>query len=177
MQLAPLARRGLVLALMLTGAVAAPAVAEPVDLERVTVAQLQSRMQAGELNSVELTKAYIARIAVLNRRGPGLNAVRILNPDALTDAALLDHERATGHVRGALHGIPVLVKDNLDVAGLPTTAGAVALEHSIAPADSTVVARLRSAGAVILGKTNLSEFANFITNSNPSGYSGSAGRS
>ncbi len=176
MQLAPLARRGLVLALMLTGAVAAPAVAEPVDLERVTVAQLQSRMQAGELNSVELTKAYIARIAALNRRGPGLNAVRILNADALTDAALLDHERATGHVRGALHGIPVLVKDNLDVAGLPTTAGAVALEHSIAPTDSTVVARLRSAGAVILGKTNLSEFANFITNSNPSGYSGLGGQ-
>ena len=161
---------------MSTGAVAAPAVAEPVDLERVTVAQLQGRMHAGELTSVELTQAYIARIAALNRRGPGLNAVRILNPDALTEAALLDDERATGHVRGAMHGIPVLVKDNIDVAGLPTTAGAVALENSIAADGLDGRRAAAAAGAVILGKTNLSEFANFITNSNPSGYSGSAGQ-
>ena len=89
-------------------------------------------MTAAELTSVELTKAYLARIAALNNRGPGLNAVRLVNPDALTDAALLDLERKKTGARGPLHGIPVLVKDNLDVAGLPTTAGAVALEHSIA---------------------------------------------
>ena len=157
-------------------AAAAPAAAEPLDLERTTVAELAAKLQAGEVTSVELTKAYIARIAALNARGPGLNAVRVLNPDALNDAALLDHERGKSGPRGPLHGIPVLVKDNLDVAGLPTTAGAIALEHSIAPEDSTVVARLRSAGAVILGKTNLSEFANFLTSGMPSGYSGLGGQ-
>jgi amidase len=155
---------------------AGPAPAAPLDLERVTVAELQAKMTGGELTSVELTKAYLNRIAALNSRGPGLNAVRLVNGDALTDAALLDHERSKTGARGPLHGIPVLVKDNLDVAGLPTTAGAIALEDSIATSDSTVVARLRTAGAVILGKTNLSEFANFITNSNPSGYSGLGGQ-
>ncbi|HWM12388.1 MAG TPA: amidase family protein, partial [Solirubrobacteraceae bacterium] len=157
-------------------ATAAPAAAAPLDLERVTVSELGAKMASGELTSVELTKAYIDRIAALNSRGPGLNAVRLLNPDALNDAALLDLERSKTGARGPLHGVPVLVKDNLDVAGLPTTAGAVALEHSMAPADSTVVARLRSAGAVILGKTNLSEFANFLTDGMPSGYSGLGGQ-
>ena len=168
--------RGLIVALTVLLLAAAPAAAAPLDLERLTVAELQAKMAAGELTSVELTKAYLERIAALNNRGPGLNAVRLVNPDALTDAALLDLERSKAGARGPLHGIPVLVKDNLDVAGLPTTAGAIALEHSIATEDSTVVARLRSAGAVILGKTNLSEFANFITNSNPSGYSGLGGQ-
>src|SRR5215218_6182945 len=128
--------RGLIVAVAALLLTAAPAAAAPLVLERVTVAQLQQKMAAGELTSVELTKAYVDRIAALNNRGPGLNAVRILNPDALNDAALLDLERRKGTTRGLLHGIPVLVKDNLDVAGLPTTAGAVALEHSIAPADS-----------------------------------------
>src|SRR3954449_6741524 len=101
---------------------AAPArAADPaLDLERLTVADIGSKMAAGQLTSVQLTRAYINRIAAVNARGPGLNAVRITNPRALSDAALLDLERATGHVRGPLHGIPVLVKDNLDVAGLPT---------------------------------------------------------
>jgi amidase len=165
----------LTLVSLLAGAAPATA-APPLDLERVTVAELQSKMAAGELTSVTLTNAYIRRIAALNNSGPALNAVRILNPEARKDAAELDRERRRGTTRGPLHGVPVLVKDNLDVAGLPTTAGAIALEHSIAPEDSTVVARLRSAGAVILGKTNLSEFANFITNSNPSGYSGLGGQ-
>jgi Asp-tRNA(Asn)/Glu-tRNA(Gln) amidotransferase A subunit family amidase len=168
--------RGVVVAVVVLLLAAAPASAAPLDLERLTVAELQAKLSAGELTSVELTKAYLDRIAALNRRGPGLNAVRLVNPDALTDAALLDLERRKTGARGPLHGIPVLVKDNLDVAGLPTTAGAIALEHSIATDDSTVVSRLRSAGAVILGKTNLSEFANFITNSNPSGYSGLGGQ-
>ena len=133
-------------------------------------------MNAGALTSVELTQLYLDRIAALNSRGPGLNAVRILNPGALDAAAAADEQRAQGHDLGPLMGIPVLLKDNIDVAGLPTTAGAVALEHSLPPEDSTVAARLRAGGAVILGKTNLSEFANFITNSNPSGYSGLGGQ-
>ena len=135
------------------------------DLERLTVTELQTKMAAGQLTSVQATRAYIDRIAAVNARGPGLNAVRIVNPRALQDASLLDLERATGKVRGPLHGVPVLVKDNLDVAGLPTTAGSVALQNSVPDRDSGVVAKLRAAGAVILGKTNLSEFAYFMSTS------------
>src|SRR3954468_24235793 len=163
---------------------AAPAnAADPaLDLERLSVSDAQTKMAAGQLTSVQLTRAYINRIAATNSRGPGINAVRMLTPRGLQDAALLALERATGHVRGPLHGVPVLVKDNLDIAGMPTTAGSVALENSVPDRDSTVVARLRAAGAVILGKTNLTEFANFMlpstptTNSvMPAGY-GSPGR-
>jgi len=158
--------------------VAAPAqAADPaLDLERLTVSDAQSKMAAGQLTSVQLTRAYINRIAATNTRGPGLNAVRKLNPQALQDAALLDLERATGHVRGPLHGIPVLVKDNLDAAGMPTTAGSVALENSVPDRDSTVVAKLRAAGAVILGKANLTEFANFISSASLTGYSSLGGQ-
>src|SRR5829696_6527980 len=124
---------------------ASPAIAAdpPLDLERLTVAEIQTKMAAGQLTSVQVTRAYINRIAAVNARGPGLNAVRIVNPRALQDASLLDLERATGKVRGPLHGVPVLVKDNLDVAGLPTTAGSVALENSVPDRDSGVVAKLR----------------------------------
>ena len=157
---------------------ASPAVAaDPVlDLERLTAGELQTKMAAGQLTSVQATRAYIDRIAAVNARGPGLNAVRIVNPRALQDASLLDLERATGKVRGPLHGIPVLVKDNLDVAGLPTTAGSVALQNSVPDRDSTVVAKLRAAGAVILGKTNLSEFAFFMSSTSVSGYSSLGGQ-
>ncbi len=146
------------------------------DLESLTVADAQQLMNVGALTSVELTHLYLDRIAALNSHGPGLNAVRILNADALAEAAAADDQRAQGHDLGSLMGIPVLLKDNIDVAGLPTTAGAVAVEQSLPPEDSTVAAKLRAGGAVILGKTNLSEFANFITNSNPSGYSGLGGQ-
>src|SRR6266511_1284573 len=146
------------------------------DLESLTVADAQQLMNVGALTSVELTHLYLDRIAALNSQGPGLNAVRILNADALAEAAAADDQRAQGYDLGSLMGIPVLLKDNIDVAGLPTTAGAVALEQSLPPEDSTVAAKLRAGGAVILGKTNLSEFANFITNSNPSGYSGLGGQ-
>ena len=156
-----------VLAGLLLAASPAAAADPALDLERITVAELSAKMAAGQLTSVQATRAYINRIAATNARGPGLNAVRVTNPRALSDASLLDLERATGHVRGPLHGIPVLVKDNLDVAGLPTTAGNVALQNSIPDRDSTVVAKLRAAGAVILGKTNLTEFANFMTNGMP----------
>src|SRR3954469_8677407 len=149
--------------------VAAPANAAdpPLDLERLTVSDAQTKMAAGQLTSVQLTRAYINRIAATNSRGPGINAVRVLNPRALQDAALLDLERATGHVRGPLHGVPVLVKDNLDIAGMPTTAGSVGFGNSVPDRDSAVVGKLRAAGAVILGKTNLTEFANFMLPSTP----------
>src|SRR3954463_4697742 len=170
--------------------VAAPAwAADPaLDLERLSVSDAQTKMAAGQLTSVQLTRAYINRIAATNSRGPGINAVRMLNPRALQAAPpanpraleaarLLALERATGHVRGPLHGIPVLVKDNLDAAGMPTTAGSVALENSVPDRDSTVVARLRAAGAVILGKTNLTEFANYMApGTMPTGYSSLGGQ-
>ena len=153
-------------------AAAPAAAADPLlDLERADRLRAPAKMAAGELTSVQLTRAYVDRIAAVNARGPGINAVRIVNPRALQDASLLDLERATGHLRGPLHGVPVLVKDNLDVAGMPTTAGSVALQNSVPERDSTVVAKLRAAGAVILGKTNMTEFANFMTNGMPSGYS------
>ena len=145
-------------------------------IETASVAELQAKLTAGSLNAVTLTKAYLQRIADTNTEGPSINAVRALNPKALDEAAKADAERAAGNVRGPLHGIPVLVKDNLDVAGMPTTAGSVALERSIPDRDSPVVAKLRAAGAVLLGKLNLSEFANFLTNGMPSGYSSLGGQ-
>src|SRR3954447_21644967 len=171
----------IVLLVALLGALVAAAPARaadpPLDLERASVSELQGKMAAGQLTSVQLTRAYINRIAAVNARGPGINAVRLVNPRALTDASLLDLERATGKVRGPLHGVPVLVKDNLDVAGLPTTAGNVALQNSVPDRDSTVVANLRKAGAVILGKTNLTEFANFMSSTGmPNGYSSLGGQ-
>ncbi|HEY6890792.1 MAG TPA: amidase family protein [Solirubrobacter sp.] len=145
-------------------------------LETATVADLQARMTAGTLTATQLTKAYLQRIALTNTEGPSINAVRRLNPTALQEAAALDAERAAGHVRGPLHGIPVIVKDNLDAAGIPTTAGSVALENSVPDKDSPVVAKLRAAGAILLGKANLSEFANFLTSGMPSGYSSLGGQ-
>ena len=145
-------------------------------LETATVQELQAKLTAGTLNAVTLTKAYMQRIADTNTEGPSINAVRAINPKALEEAAKADAERAAGTVRGPLHGIPVLVKDNLDAAGMPTTAGSVALERSIPDRDSPVVAKLRASGAVLLGKLNLSEFANFLTNGMPSGYSSLGGQ-
>ena len=146
-------------------------------LETATVQDLQARMTAGSLSAVNLTKAYLQRIALTNTEGPAINAVRSLNPKALEEAAARDAERAAGTVRGPLHGIPVIVKDNLDAAGIATTAGSVALENSIPDRDSTVVAKLRAAGAILLGKANLSEYANFIANGvMPSGYSSLGGQ-
>ena len=118
----------------------------PFSLETATVSDLQARMTAGTLNAVTLTKAYMERIARTNTEGPSLNAVRLINPKALAEAAAMDAERAAGHTRGPLHGIPVLVKDNLDAAGLPTTAGSVALENSIPDKDSPVVAQAACGG-------------------------------
>ncbi|MDP9847078.1 amidase family protein [Streptosporangium lutulentum] len=147
-----------------------------IDLETATVTQLQQAMSSRKITSEWLVNAYIERIRALNTHGPGLNAVRVLNDDALNEARQADKDRSRGRVRGPMHGIPVLVKDNTDIKKLPTTAGAQALADSYPADDAFLVKRLRAAGAVILGKTNLTEFANFTTAGMPSGYSGLAGQ-
>src|SRR6266446_5446217 len=138
-----------------------------------TIPELQELMSSGMLTSVQLTTSYLERIATFN---PLLHAVIETNPDALTIAAALDAERQSGRLRGPLHGIPILVKDNLATADkMQTTAGSLALVGSTVPSDSVVVNRLRAAGAVILGKANLSEWANFRGNAPFNGWSSRGG--
>jgi len=147
------------------------------ELEEATLDDLQKWMASGRMTSRSITQLYLNRIAALDRKGPALHHVIELNPDALAIAASLDKERRAGHVRGPLHGIPVLVKDNLDTADrMTTTAGSLALAGSIPLQDSTVAAKLRAAGAVLLGKTNLSEWANFRSSHSTSGWSGRGGQ-
>jgi len=148
-----------------------------IELQEATLAELQEWMTAGRVTSRSLVQQYLARIAANDRTGAGLCAVLETNPDALATADTLDAERRAGHARGPLHGIPVLIKDNIDTADrMHTSAGSLALETSIAPRDAFVVARLREAGAVILGKTNLSEWANFRSTHSSSGWSGRGGQ-
>ncbi|MFZ9682784.1 MAG: amidase [Cephaloticoccus sp.] len=142
-----------------------------------TIDQLQAAMAAGKVTAVDLTRAYLARIEAIDRAGPALNSVIELNPDALAIAEQADRERAAGRVRGPLHGIPVLVKDNLDSADrMLTTSGSLALLTARPLQDSTVVANLRAGGAVLLGKTNLSEWANLRGSRSISGWSGRGGQ-
>jgi amidase len=142
-----------------------------------TVAELQSEMAAGRLTSEELTQAYIRRIFALDQGGPGVNSIIELNPDALAMARQADDLRRHGHIRGPLHGIPVLLKANIDTGDrMQTTAGSFALAGAPATRDSTVAAALRAGGAVILGKTNLSEWANFRSSFASSGWSAVGGQ-
>jgi amidase len=155
--------------LILLAATRVVAASSAVPIEEATIADLQTRMQSGALTSRALTEAYLARIRKLD---PLLRSVIVVNPDALAIASALDRERKDKGPRGPLHGIPVLVKDNLATGDkMPTTAGSLALAGVRAPKDSTVVARLRAAGAVILGKTNLSEWANIRSSRSSSGWS------
>ncbi len=141
------------------------------------VSELQARMTRGALTSRALTAAYLARIAAVDTAGPTLRAVIETNPDALTIAAAMDAERRAGKVRGPLHGIPVLIKDNIDTGDrMQTTAGSLSLVGQPAPRDAFIVERLRAAGAVLLGKTNLSEWANFRSTRSTSGWSGRGGQ-
>jgi amidase len=133
-------------------------------------------MAAGTLTSEALTKAYLDRIAAIDDAGPQLNAVIEINPRAMADAAALDAERKAGKVRGPMHGIPVLIKDNVDIAGMVNSAGSLALADNHPAADAFVAKRLRDAGAVILGKTNLSEWANFRSTRSSSGWSSRGGQ-
>jgi amidase len=147
-------------------------------LEEATVDGLQAGMAAGHWTSADLVRRYQARIKAVDQAGPKLNAVIELNPEALATAKALDAERKAGKVRGPLHGIPVLIKDNLDTADrMKTTAGSLALAEAPTPSeDAFVVKQLREAGAVILGKTNLSEWANFRSTRSSSGWSGRGGQ-
>ncbi|HYM50763.1 MAG TPA: amidase, partial [Candidatus Limnocylindrales bacterium] len=147
------------------------------ELNEATVVQLQGMMASGRLSSAELVDYYLARIASLDQSGPRVNAVLELNPDARAIARALDRERHHSGARGPLHGIPVLLKDNIDTHDrMQTAAGSLALVGTPALQDSTVAARLRRAGAVILGKTNLSEWANFRSTFSSSGWSGRGGQ-
>ena len=146
-------------------------------LEEVSVEKLQADLAKGRTTSVALVKAYRQRIAAIDAKGPKLRSVIELNPDALKIAASLDRERKAGRVRGPLHGIPVLLKDNLDTGDrMRTSAGSLALATSPAPRDAFVVARLREAGAILLGKTNLSEWANIRSPKSSSGWSARGGQ-
>jgi amidase len=152
--------------------------AEPAFLfAEATIDDLQARMAAGALTARELTAAYLQRIADVDQAGPKINAIIELNPDALAIATQLDAERKAGRVRGPLHGIPILLKDNIATADrMETTAGSLALVGLRPTRDAHLVARLRDAGAVILGKTNLSEWANFRGERSISGWSGRGGQ-
>jgi amidase len=157
------------LALLLTS----PAMARGVEDE--TVASLSDAMAHGRITSERATRLYLERIAAMNRRGPRLNAVIAINPDAMAQARALDEERKAGHARGPLHGVPILIKDNIEALGMPTTAGSLALERNDNHRDAPVVAALRAQGALILGKTNLSEWANIRSTRSMSGWSAIGG--
>lgn len=147
------------------------------ELNEITVAELNDAYESGKYTAVQVTELYISRIEALNKKGPHLNAVIAVNPDALEIAAALDVERAATGPRSPMHGIPVLLKDNIDTKDkMPTTAGSIALIDNYAVADAPMVASLRAAGAVILGKTNLSEWANFRSSNSSSGWSGMGGQ-
>ncbi len=153
-----------------------PALPAP-DLVEVTIAELQRRMTAGAETCASLVAKYTARIEAVNETGPSLRAVIELDPDAAAKAQQLDAERAAGKLRGPLHGIPLLVKDNLDTGDrMPTTGGSLALAGTHAKQDSFVVAKLRAAGALILGKSNLSEWANLRGAHSVSGWSARGGQ-
>lgn len=149
---------------------------EPFELDEITVSELQDGMKSGRFTSRSLVEKYTARIHEIDKQGPAVNAVIEMNPDGSSIAEALDRERQEKGPRGPLHGIPVLIKDNIDTADrMMTTAGSLALVGSKPPKDSAVAQRLRAAGAVILGKTNLSEWANIRSSHSTSGWSGRGG--
>jgi amidase len=146
------------------------------ELEEATVASLIADQQSGKRTARSIAELYLARIEAVDRNGPALRSVIEVNPDALAIAEALDAGRKASGLRGPLHGVPVLIKDNIDTADrMSTTAGSLALEGSIAARDAFIVSRLRAAGAVILGKTNLSEWANFRSTRSTSGWSARGG--
>jgi amidase len=156
--------------------VTAGATAALPQIEEVSLTDLSAQMRAGTTTSEAVVRAYLARIAALDRTGPTLRSVIAINPDALAQARALDAERRAGRVRGPLHGVPILIKDNIETADpVATTAGSLALKDNITGRDAPVIARLRAVGAVILGKTNLSEWANIRSTKSMSGWSAVGG--
>jgi amidase len=147
------------------------------DLEEITVDELQKKMASGEMTSVQITEIYLSRIQKIDRSGPALQAIIELNPDALKIAASLDAERKQGKLRGPLHGIPILVKDNINSGDkMLTTAGSLAMLGNHARQDAFILQQLRKAGVVLMGKTNLSEWANFRSSHSCSGWSSRGGQ-
>jgi amidase len=147
------------------------------ELDEITVRELQEGMTSGRFTAHSITEKYLARIEAIDKHGPAINSVIEVNPDALEIAKGLDKERKQKHLRGPLHGIPILIKDNIDTSDrMMTTAGSLAMVGSKPLKDSTVAQKLREAGAVILGKTNLSEWANIRSNQSTSGWSGRGGQ-
>ncbi|MBK8952171.1 MAG: amidase [Chitinophagaceae bacterium] len=147
------------------------------ELDEESISSLQEKMATGTFTSEQITQLYLARIAAIDKSGPKLNSVIEINPDAVSIAKKMDEERKAGKLRGPMHGIPVLIKDNIDTADkMQTTAGSLAMEGHIAASDAFVVKQLRKAGAVIMGKTNLSEWANFRSSHSSSGWSSRGGQ-
>jgi amidase len=162
--------------ILLVAILASDARAAGYDVTERSIAQLQSDMAAGRITSEGITRAYLARIDAIDRAGPSLHAVIAINPEALADARAADAARKQGRARGQLFGIPVLVKDNIETAGaLATTAGSLALKDNLTHRDAPAIAGLRAAGAIILGKTNLSEWANIRSSHSISGWSALGG--
>jgi len=147
------------------------------ELTEESISSLQEKMTAGKYSSEQITNLYLKRIDEIDKKGPVLNSVIELNPDAITIAKAMDAERKAGKTRGPLHGIPILVKDNIDTGDkMQTTAGALAMTGHVATTDAFVIRKLREAGAVIIGKTNLSEWANFRSSNSCSGWSSRGGQ-
>jgi amidase len=175
-------RRFSILFLLLAALVAPPATADDhgagtsqLQLVEATIPELQHAMQTKLLTAEQLVQMYLARIAAYDKNGPGVNAFLFVNPNAEAEAQQLDALRHPGIARSPLYGIPVLLKDNIDTHDMPTTAGSVALAGSIPPDDAFITRKLRQAGAIILGKGTLTEFANFIALGMPTGYSSLGG--
>ena len=175
----------LALVFPLTPSSAAPAVNDPVDclrtlagidLQHATIPQLQQALDDGVITSRQLVERYLERIAAFDEAGPQLNGVREIHPEALEQADRLDAERRAGHIRGPMHGIPVLFKDNIGTSDMPTTAGSIALEGSIPDRDAFLIERMRAEGAIILGKAELAEFANWMDPTMPNGFSSLGGQ-
>lgn len=151
--------------------------ADNFELNEITITELQEKMNSGKYSSEQITKLYLQRIEAIDKNGPKLNSVIEVNPDAITIAKALDEERKAGKTRGPMHGIPVLIKDNIDTADkMMTTAGSLALLNHVAAKDAFIINKLREAGAVLLGKTNLSEWANFRSSHSCSGWSSRGGQ-
>jgi len=166
--------QAILLSLASSAALAAPSGAE---LEYASASELSAMMVSNELTSVALVQHLIARIADLDKKGPTLNAIIEMNPEALDIATAMDEERAQGKIRGPLHGVPVLLKDNFDTAdGMQTSAGSMAMVGQPATQDAFTVQQLREAGAILLGKANMSEWSGMRDMSLPLGWSGRGGQ-
>ena len=165
------------IAVALTGAASSFAVAQAFELEEVTIAELQRGMQTGQLTARSIVESYLKRIEEIDQNGPGIHSVVEINPDAVVIADQLDKERRDGNIRGPLHGIPILLKDNIETADkLHTTAGSYALENVAVKQDAQVARKLREAGVILLGKANMSEWAYFRSTRASSGWSARGGQ-